>query len=125
MNLKYKRNCFKYIILFNLILFLFFLTGCASISVSGSFGGGKPDVSATLNIPLTLNQKKQLATDLGIVYVGMPKEDLEKCGFAEHMQKSYYSRDNEEWITYSNWMTEEPGDMITFYLVDGKVRGWE
>lgn len=68
---------------------------------------------------------KQLATALGIVYVGMPKEDLYKTGFTEYLQKDYRQEGNEEWITFLDYSTEERGDLITFHLVDGKVRGWE
>lgn len=106
-------------------ILILLLSGCASTTVSGTFGGGKPDVSATINIPITLDQKKQLVTEMGVVYVGMPKEDLAKVGFTEHLQKAYYRKDNEEWITFSDWMTKESGDLITFYLVDEKVRGWK
>ena len=28
-------------------------------------------------------------------------------------------------ITFSDWTTEESGDLITFHLIDGKVAGWE
>jgi len=70
-------------------------------------------------------EKAEIVTALGVVYVGMPKEDLEKIGFTEHSQKWYYKEGSEEWITFSDWMTEESGDLITFYLVDGKVKGWK
>lgn len=106
-------------------ILILFLSGCASTTVSGTFGGSKPDVSATINIPIALDQKKQLVTEMGIVYVGMPKEDLAKVGFTEYSQKGYHKEGNEEWITFSDWMTEESGDLITFYLVDGKVKGWK
>lgn len=72
-----------------------------------------------------LEQADKLATSLGIVYVGMPKEDLYKTGFTELLQKDYHKEGNEEWITFSNWTTEERGDLITFHLVDGKVVDWE
>ena len=68
---------------------------------------------------------QKLATAMGIVYVGMPKEDLYKTGFTRYMQKGYRQEGNEEWITFLDYMTEEPGDTITFYLKDGKVAGWK
>jgi len=70
-------------------------------------------------------QTSNLITELGVVYVGMPKEDLEKAGYTELIQKGYKSEGNEEWITFLNWTTEEPGDRVTFYIVDGKVKGWQ
>lgn len=68
---------------------------------------------------------KKLATEPGIVYVGMPKEDLYKTGFTELMQKDYHKDGNEEWITFLDYSTEEHGDLITFHLTDGKVVDWE
>jgi len=68
---------------------------------------------------------KQLAIELGMVYVGMNKTDLHKTGFTEYTQKDYRQVDNEEWITFLDYTTEEHGDLITFHLEDGKVAGWE
>ncbi len=68
---------------------------------------------------------KQLATELGLVYEGMPKEDLYKTGFTDLTQKDYRQEGNEEWITFSDWTTEERGDTITFHLEDGKVKDWK
>lgn len=67
---------------------------------------------------------KKLATEMGYVYEGMPKEGLYKV-FSDLQQKDYRKVGNEEWITFSDWTTEEPGDLITFHLVDGKIKGWE
>lgn len=67
---------------------------------------------------------KQLATSLGLVYEGMPKEKLYETGFTELLQKGYRQEGNDEWITFSDWTTEERGDLITFHLKDGKVVDW-
>ena len=69
--------------------------------------------------------KPNILTELGVVYVGMPKEYLAKAGYTELMQKGYRKEGNEEWITFLNWNTEEPDDLVTFYIVDGKVKGWK
>ena len=69
-------------------------------------------------------QAEEIATTLGVVYVGMPKKALYEV-YTKHQQKGYYKDGNEEWIAFSEWMTEEPGDKITFYLKDGKVKGWD
>ena len=58
------------------------------------------------------------------VYVGMPEDKLYEV-FAHWKQKSYYKEGNEEWITFSNAMTEASGDTIAFYLKQGTVKGWE
>jgi hypothetical protein len=68
---------------------------------------------------------KLLINESGFVYVGMPKEGLAKAGYTKLLQKGYRKEDNQEWITFSNLGTKEPGDLVTFYIVDGKVRGWE
>ena len=70
-------------------------------------------------------EQKKLATELGLVYEGMPKEDLYKTGFTEYLQKDYRREGNDEWITFSDWTTNERGDLITFRLKDGKVVDWE
>ena len=72
----------------------------------------------------TKGQVEKLATTVGAIYVNMPKETLYKV-YTPLQQKGYRKIDNEEWITLSEWMTEEPGDKITFYLKDGKVKGWD
>ena len=74
--------------------------------------------------PLTRQNAEQLATAMGVVYVDMSKEALYQV-FTKEGQKGYYKEGNEEWITFSDWTTEKPGDKITFYLRDGKVKGWK
>ena|SRR3989338_5218642 len=63
--------------------------------------------------------------EYGVVYVGMPKEDLAKAGYTEYLQMGYYKDDAEEWVTFSNWTTKEQGDTVTFYIKDGRVKGWK
>jgi hypothetical protein len=73
------------------------------------------------DVPEEVNK---LATSLGLAYVGMPKESLYQI-FHELQQKGYRKDGSDEWITFSDWTTEEKGDRITFYLVNGKVKEWE
>ena len=74
--------------------------------------------------PLPENQAEKLVTAMGIVYVGMPKEALYEV-YTPITQKGYRKVGNEEWITFSDWTTEKPGDRVTFYLKEGKIKGWE
>lgn len=74
--------------------------------------------------PDTTTQAK-IITELGVVYIDMPKEYLEKAGYTKLLRKGYRREGNEEWITYLNWTTEEPDDLATFYIVDEKVKGWK
>ena len=119
--------------LFFSILVLLFLPGCVSTTVSDTLVKDKTEVSADVNIPITTTvgtsipqvQQKQLVTDSGIIYVGMPKEDLEKFRFTKNTRVDYYGEGNEEWITFINWMTEKPDDVMTFHLKEDKVVDWE
>ncbi|MDD5546878.1 MAG: hypothetical protein PHO67_07010 [Candidatus Omnitrophica bacterium] len=63
--------------------------------------------------------------EYGVVYVGMPKEDLAKAGYTEYLQMGYHKEGTDEWITFSNWTSKERGDTITFYMKDGRVKGWK
>ncbi|NQT21956.1 MAG: hypothetical protein HQ579_00790 [Candidatus Omnitrophica bacterium] len=74
--------------------------------------------------PIPENQAEKLATAMGIVYVGMPKEALYEI-YTPLTQKGYRKIDDEEWIAFSDWTTEESGDLVTFYLKEGKVKGWK
>ena len=69
-------------------------------------------------------QREEFATALGVVYVGMPKEALYKV-YTDLQQKGYRKDGRDEWITFTDWMSEEQGSRITFYLRDGKVKGWK
>ena len=82
------------------------------------------DIATQAKPALSKEEKAKLVPQLGIVYVGMPKEDLEKAGYDELTPKGYRKEGNEEWITYLNWANPEK-DTVTFYIVDGKVKGWK
>ncbi|MBU4377147.1 MAG: hypothetical protein KKD29_06725 [Candidatus Omnitrophica bacterium] len=69
-----------------------------------------------------LKQADKLATSLGVVYVGMPKESLYQV-FSDLQQKDYRKDSQDEWITFTDWTTKKSGDLITFHLKDGKVVG--
>lgn len=58
------------------------------------------------------------------VYVGTSRDQLLKIGGMEHIKK-YERKGNEEVIVFDDVATATPGDTITFYLVDGKVRSWD
>jgi len=68
---------------------------------------------STFAEPLPENQAEKLATAMGIVYVGMPKEALYQI-YTPLTQKGYRKIDDEEWIAFSDWTTEESGDLVTF-----------
>jgi len=66
----------------------------------------------------------KLVTELGAVYVGMPKEDLEEVGFTKELQETYQKDENEELISFSNPSNPE-SDPVVFYILDGRVKGWK
>ena len=70
------------------------------------------------------SQEKGLANQLELVYVGMSKSELMRV-FTGFQQRSFHKEGNEEWVTFSDWETEESTDTVTFYLLDGKVRDWQ
>ncbi|MFC1667155.1 hypothetical protein ACFL0P_04770 [Candidatus Omnitrophota bacterium] len=74
---------------------------------------------------LIKEDKAEIVAKVETIYIGMLTKDLERAGYVDNIQKDYIRVDNEEWIIFSEWKTEAPDDTITFYLVDGKVKGWQ
>ena len=101
------------------ILILFLLSGCASerLTVWG------PSAKYTIPFEWPTFSKQKIARYKGIVYQGMSRQNLYKA-FDKALEKSHRKEGSEEWITFINWTTEEPADLVTFYLIDGKVKGW-
>ncbi len=115
--------------LFMLILILFLLGGCTSERFTVK--GASAKYTIPFEWPTFQTQKEQnlakhkgmIAKYKGIVYEGMPRYHLYDV-FDRTLEKNYRKEGNEEWITFSNWTTEEPEDVVTFYLVNGKVKEW-
>jgi len=53
----------------------------------------------------------------------IPKE-LQAIGFTKYTFIHYYCLGNAEYYTFSDWRTEERGDVITWVVVDGEVKDW-
>ena len=66
----------------------------------------------------------RLTTNLGVIYVGMPKEGLEGLGFNQDILISHDKEENIEFMTFSDWITVAEGDTITFYIEDGEIKDW-
>jgi len=99
------------------------LTICGCAAPRLSVNGGTARLAIPFDFPQPMNQES--GVDIKDVYVGMPKADLEKAGYSESLKKNYRRQDQEEWITYRNWKYDSPDGVIVFYLVNGKVMGWE
>ena len=88
-------------------IILTFLSGCTSGKVSINRDEAKFDWSKS--------QKQELDKSVGMVYVGMSREELYKI-YGRDLEKGYTKKDNREWITFSNFWTEIPQDTVTFHL---------
>ena len=99
------------------ILGLLLISGCATSKVK------KEPVTKRFTVVYWNQEMSEQAMAMGIVYVGMPKEDLAKAGYTESLQQAYRSKKNKEWVTYTNLTNPEKG-LVTFYIVDGILRGW-
>jgi len=53
----------------------------------------------------------------------IPKK-LESIGFTKYNLISYYFLGNAEYFTFSDWRTEEKGDVVTFVVIDGEVEDY-
>lgn len=60
-----------------LLILILFLPGCASGSVSGIIGKGKPHISGTVNIPIKLS-KETFKTPYGIIERGYAPEQVKQ-----------------------------------------------
>ena len=123
-----------------LFLILCLLNGCASGKFSVNEGiarfsipfnwPGPPDKELPSKEPVIkepVSQEpviKEPVSKIEGVYVDMPKADLYGLFTAPQLQ-DYRKEGNEEWITFSAWVTEESTDTVTFYLLDGKVKDWQ
>ncbi|UCC94777.1 MAG: hypothetical protein JSW40_08190 [Candidatus Omnitrophota bacterium] len=110
---------------FLLLIYFLFLCACVDRAII------VPVDEATyrqgvLTVPFEVSQenKRQTLAKLGIVYVGMPKEDLEKAGCKEGDLVDYRREGNKEWLTILDWATAESTDTITFVVEGGKVKDW-
>ena len=63
-------------------------------------------------------------TDKGVVTIGTPKGTLYEI-FPDYHEIMEHRMLGDEWVVFRNWTTEDPEDVITFYLKDGYVTGWK
>jgi len=66
--------------------------------------------------------EERIVTDLGVIVLDMPKENLEQAGFTKDKLISYNVSGNQEYMTFLD--ISLVGDNITFYLEDGKIKDW-
>jgi len=96
------------------ILILLFVYGCATISISGTFGSGSPDISATVEVPIKSSQK-EVHTDFGTLRRGMTQNEVKDIlGEPKFISKAY---DNFQFY----WYQFNDNRRIFVYFMDGKV----
>ena len=66
---------------------------------------------------------KKVEAMMKAVRVGMTKEEVYKI-FGRYYRRGYRKDGDEEWITFRDWVRDEPGE-ITFYLKKGRVKSWK
>lgn len=57
------------------------------------------------------------------VYVGMAKKEFSEI-YPKNKARTYRTKDNEEWMTFSDPLAGTPKRVVTFHLKDDRVRGW-
>ena len=51
-------------------------------------------------------------------------QELQSLGFTKYTLIDYEKQNNIEYFTFSDWRTKQSGDIITFAVIDGKVKEW-
>lgn len=69
-------------------------------------------------------KEDMIVTRLGTVYVGMPEDKLYTIFQKKDQVLIPHRILSKEWIVFHDW-PRKSNDVITFYLKDGKVTGWE
>ena len=109
------------------------LIGCVSTPITHKDSEGDIQVRVETSVPPQIadeqyrerfQQEGGESSKLGYVFEGMTKEQLENVGYTEFTLLEYTKSGNEEWMMFSDWVTPEDGDTVTFYLKDGKVVRW-
>lgn len=69
-------------------------------------------------------QQQEKKSDILMISVGMPKENIYAVYPAQYQLKDYM-KDGMEVIVFNDYLTSHKGDIITFYLKNGKVHWWD
>jgi len=102
-----------------------FLVGCANktILIVREKGVYK-DYAYKIPFDLSADKKQEVLARHGVIYVGMPKEDLKKYGFGNEQLLDYYCKGSKEYFVFSeSEVGPEKGD-ITFIVEGGEVKDW-
>jgi hypothetical protein len=70
-------------------------------------------------------QEQKIETKLGTVYIGMTESALYKIYQEQDRLLIPQSILNKEWLVFRDWTSSNPNDVITFYIENATVVGWE
>lgn len=90
-------------------ILILFLTACSNASTE------------------TSDPKKVFTYTMAAEFIKQGKtipEKLKEMVFIEHTLIHYYYLNNVEYFAFSDWRTEERGDVVTWVVVDGEVKNY-
>ena len=93
------------------LVFLIFLSSCASIHHQADSTHCPKNIVSPGNY--------------GIIVKNAPVFELERAGYTKHNLIQLKKIGDTEFRTYSDWITERPGDTITFFIEKGRITGWK
>ena len=82
-------------------------------------------VSSLLAEEVAIQKEDKIETSRGTVYVGMSEDKLGAVFQANNRLLVPHNLLHEGWLVFTYWPSGRPNDVITFYLKNGKVTGWE
>jgi hypothetical protein len=100
---------------YNIIILVFFLSGCVSGRVTGSFGSGKPNVSATIEVPVEApNTNHIFSTAFGDIKRDATKEEVRYI-----LGNPHEINEQRRITTWHYYLKDNKKIVVTF--VDGNV----
>ena len=80
----------------------------------------------TYGIPfdISADKKQDVLARHGVIYVGMPKEDLNKYGLGEQQLIDYYRKDNKEYFVFPGSEVGHSKGNIIFIVENGEIKDW-
>lgn len=106
-------------------LFSLFFSGCVDRAVIVPVDEiDYKDWTVTVPFEVSLENKREALAKYGIVYVGMPQEDLAKAGYTEDKVVDCWMSEGKKYTTFLDWTEDRPGALITVCIEDGKVTSW-
>ena len=102
------------------LLMMYFPSGCVSIVSMDDFAFREGRFSMPFEV--SLESKEETLTKMGIIYVGMPQEDLARAGYTQHLCRGVLQEGNESWITFIDLTAPESLSTITVHIDNGRVK---